>query len=260
MQRRLPGVSSLEAAVKTTSWEHKPDADRFYSIRTTEENMTVKNIALLLLLTSFVAGCHYRMHDEVVGSGVRQTQKRDVPSFSSISTEGAFEIEVVCQKAQSVEVEGDDNILPLISTEVSNNILHIRNLGSYSTHDSMTVKITIPNLDGLSVSGAGKIEISGLKNDKFELDASGAPTIKVSGESKVVDISASGAGKIDAHRLRASKAIVDTKGVSRVEVNATEELNVTVSGPSHVIYEGDPVVKKTIHGPGSVEKRQSEGA
>jgi len=222
--------------------------------------MTVKNIALLLMLIALVTGCHYRIHDEVVGSGARQTQKRDVPSFSSISTEGAFDIEVVCQKAQSMEVEGDDNILPLISTEVSNNVLHIKNLRSYSTRDSITVKITIPNLDGLSVSGAGKIEISGLKNDKFEVDANGAPTIKISGETKVVDIDTKGAGKIDAHKLRASKAIVDTKGVSRVEVNATEELTVTVSGPSHVIYEGDPVVKKTVHGPGSVEKRQSEGA
>jgi hypothetical protein len=220
----------------------------------------VKKIVLLFILMSLAAGCHHGMHNEVAGSGVRQAQKREVPSFTSISTAGAFDVEVVCRKPQSVEIEGDDNILPLIATEVSDNVLHISNLRGYSTHDSITVKITVPNLDGLSVSGAGKVDISGLKNDKFEVDVSGAPTIKVSGDSKVVDIDTSGAGKIDAHKLRASRVVVDSKGVSRVEVYATEELNVTVSGPSHVIYDGNPTVNKTVHGPGSVEKRESSPA
>jgi hypothetical protein len=220
----------------------------------------VKKSVLLFVLMLLASGCHYRIHDEVAGSGVRQAQKRDVPSFTSISTEGAFDVEVVCQKPQSVEVVGDDNILPLITTEVSDNVLRISNLRGYSTHDSIRVKITVPDLDGLSASGAGKIDISGVKNDKFEVDMIGAPSVKVSGDTKVVDIDTSGAGKIDAHKLRASRAVVDSKGVSRVEVYATEELNVTVSGPSHVIYEGNPTINKTVHGPGSVEKRESSPA
>jgi hypothetical protein len=36
-------------------------------------------------------------------------------------------------------------------------------------------------------------------------------------------------------------------------------LDVTVSGPSQVTYEGDPVVHKTMHGPGGVEKKGSSG-
>jgi hypothetical protein len=219
----------------------------------------MKKSALLFLVMLLVASCHH-LHDQVIGSGVRQKQKRDLPSFNSISTEGAFDITVVSQQKQGVEIEGDDNILPLITTEVSDNVLHLRSIRNYSTHDGVTVKITVPNLEGLTASGAGKIDISGLKNDKFELDMNGAPTIKVSGETKVVDIDASGAGKIDAHKLRASRAVVDSKGVSRVELYAAEELNVKISGPSHVIYEGDPVVNKTVHGPGSVEKRESSGA
>jgi len=215
---------------------------------------------LLVMLIPLVASCHHRIQNEVVGSGSRQTQPRQVGSFTSISTEGAFEIEVILQKPQSLEIEGDDNILPLISTEVSNNVLHIRNLRGYSVREPINFRITAPNLDGLSSSGAGKINISGVKNDKFEIDVSGAPTIKLSGDTKVVDINTSGAGKIDAHKLRATRAVVESKGVSRVEVYASQELNVTVSGPSRVIYEGDPVVNKTVHGPGSVEKRESRGA
>ncbi|MDQ2922326.1 MAG: DUF2807 domain-containing protein [Acidobacteriota bacterium] len=214
----------------------------------------------LLVLISLAAGCHHGILDRVSGSGNRLKQKRDVASFNSISTDGAFEIDIVCQQPVGLEIEGDDNILPLVGTEVSNNVLHIKNLRSYSVSDPIKLKISVPNLEGIAVNGAGKIEISGMKNEKFEIDANGAPTIRVSGETKVVDIDTNGAGKIDTHKLRASKAIVDSKGVSRVDVRAADQLDVTVSGPSHVTYEGDPVVNKTVNGPGSVQKKASEGS
>jgi hypothetical protein len=219
----------------------------------------MKKIVLLTLLISFAAGCH-RIHSGIAGSGKLQRQKREVASFSSISTEGAFDVEIVCQKPQSLEIEGDDNILPLITTEVSNNVLRIRSLSDYSGSEPITLKIEVPNLEGLSVSGAGTVAVSGLKNEKLGIDATGAPTIKVSGETKVLNVDTRGAGKIDAHKLRAARAVVDSKGVSRVEVFAAEQLDVTIAGPSRVIYEGDPVVKQTIRGPGSIEKKQSQGS
>ena len=45
----------------------------------------------------------------------------------------------------------------------------------------------MPDLAGISASGAGNIEVSGLKNEKFEIDVSGAPSIKASGETKLLD-------------------------------------------------------------------------
>jgi hypothetical protein len=211
----------------------------------------------LLVLISLVAGCHM---NRVAGSGNRQTQKRDVASFNSISTDGAFDIEVVCQQPVSLEIEGDDNILPIVSTDVSNNVLHIKSLRGYSVAAPIKLKISVPNLDGISVNGAGEIDVSGMKNEKFEIDANGAPTIRVSGETRIVDIETNGAGKIDTHKLRASQAIVDSRGVSKVDVRAADQLDVTVSGPSRVTYEGDPKVNKTIHGPGSIERKASQGS
>ena len=221
----------------------------------------MKWLALLLLVVPLLAtGCHRRFGNQVVGSGKRAMQKRDVSSFTSISTDGAFEIEVVCQQPVGLQIEADDNILPLISTEVSNNVLRLKSIQSYSMSEPVTLRITVPNLDGLSVSGAGKIEISGMKNDKFEIDSSGAPTIRVAGNTKVIDISSSGAAKIDTHKLHASRAVVDSKGVSSIDLDARDQLDVTISGPSHVTYDGDPVVTKQINGPGKLEKKNSDGA
>jgi putative autotransporter adhesin-like protein len=223
----------------------------------------VKNTARLislLALMSLVAGCHHGMLNQVSGSGNRVRQKREVASFNSISYDGAFEVDIVCQQPISLEIEGDDNILPLVGTDVSNNVLHIKNLRGYSVSAPIKLKISVPNLEGIAVNGAGKIEVSGVKNEKFEIDVNGAPSITVSGETKLVDIDTNGAGKIDTHRLRASKAIVESKGVSRVDVHAADQLDVTVSGPSHVTYQGDPAVNKTVNGPGSVEKKASGGS
>jgi len=218
----------------------------------------VKKIALLVVLIALGSGCH-SFHDEIKGSGKLQKEKRDVASFTSISTEGAFDLQIVCQKPLNLEIEGDDNILALVSTEVSNNVLHIKSLRGYSVSEPITLRISGPNLEGVSASGAGNIEVSGIGNEKFDIDASGAPSIRVAGETRGLNIDASGAGKIDTHRLRAAQVVIESKGVSNIEVHAGERLDVVVSGPSHVNYEGDPIVHKTVNGPGSVEKKESEG-
>ena len=221
----------------------------------------MRKLALLfVLLPLLAAGCHHGLRTEIRGSGKRVMQKRQVTPFTSISTEGVFEIEVTCQKDPSLEVEGDDNVLEFVTAEVGGNVLRLKNTKSYSTSEPVRFKITVPNLDGLSVSGAGRIEIRDMKNDKFEIDSNGAPNINVSGSTKMIDIDTNGAGRIDTHNLHASRAVVDSKGVSRIDLDVADQLDVTVSGPSSVTYRGDPVVNKTINGPGRVEKRASEGA
>ncbi|HEX3251236.1 MAG TPA: head GIN domain-containing protein [Pyrinomonadaceae bacterium] len=221
----------------------------------------MKKVALLFLLLPFVAaGCHHVMFAEIKGSGKRVVEKRNITPFKSISTAGAFSIEVTCQKDLGLEVEGDDNVLSLVTAEVSNNVLRLKNSQNYSTSEPVKFRISVPNLEGLSVQGAGRIDIKGLNNEKFEIDSSGAPTINVSGNTKLVDIDSSGAGKIDTHNLHAARATVDSRGVSQIDLDVADQLDVKISGPSSVYYKGDPVVNKTINGPGKVERRGGEGA
>ena len=219
-----------------------------------------KHLSLLVLLALFAAGCHHGFRSEVRGSGKRAREKRNVASFTSISAEGAFTIDVVCQKDLSLEVEGDDNVLSLVSSDVSGNVLRLKSTKNYSVDEPIVFKISVPNLEGISINGAGRIEVSAVNNDKFEIDSNGAPMITVSGTTKVIDIDSNGAAKIDTHSLHASRGVVDSKGVSKVDLDVAEQLDVTVSGPSQVTYDGNPVVNKTIHGPGKVEKRRNEGA
>lgn len=221
----------------------------------------MRKLAWLILIVPFVlSACHYGRISEINGSGKRVLQKRDIGTFKSIETEGAFTIEVTCQKGLSLEVEGDDNVLPFVTAEISNNVLHLKNSKGYSVSQPVKFMISVPDLEGLSVSGAGKIDIKEMKNEKFEIDATGAPYITVTGNTGVVNIDSSGAGKIDTNKLRASRGVVESNGTSIIDLYVSDELDVTVSGPSTVTYRGDPVVNKTINGPGRVERRSSEGA
>jgi hypothetical protein len=122
------------------------------------------------------------------------------------------------------------------------------------------LRISVPNLEAIMANGAGHIRITGVSNDKLQISSEGAPAISASGSTKMIGIDTSGAARIDTHNLRAQHAVVDSKGVSKVDIGISDRLDVTVSGPSQVTYRGDPVVNKTVHGPGKVEKRSDQGA
>lgn len=214
-------------------------------------------IALTFALSALfmLSGCHIGVH----GSGVRKTEKRDLPAFSAIETTGAFEVIVNCQKPASFEIEADDNIVPLIETEVRNGALRVTTTKSYSSSGGVVLRITVPDLASVKSTGAGKFNISGVKNDKFEIQSTGAATVVASGQSKSVKIGSTGAGVIDAHDLRANDADVSVTGAAGVDVYATDELNVTVSGAGRVTYSGNPKVNKKVSGAGQVIKKESTG-
>ena len=196
----------------------------------------------------------------VRGSGVRKTEKRELTPFTAIETTGAFEVEVTCQKPASFEIETDDNILPLVKTEVLDGVLHITTTKSYSASGGILVRINLPDLARIKSTGAGKFQVSNLKNDNFEVDSIGAATVTASGQSKALKLRSTGAGKIDAHDLRAQKADVTVTGAAGVEVNASDELDVSVSGAGRVIYSGNPRVNKHVSGAGQVKKKETTGA
>jgi Putative auto-transporter adhesin, head GIN domain len=212
-------------------------------------------VAMMGASLIMLSGCHIGVH----GSGVRKTEKRDVGPFTAIDTSGALDVEVTCQKPASLEIEGDDNLLPLIETDVADGVLRIKSTKHYSSRSGITVRITVPNLERIQASGAGKFHVADLKNDRFEIHSTGVVSVSASGQTKTVQIDQSGAGRVDTHNLRAAAVDVNVSGAASVDVNATDELNVTVSGAAHVTYTGDPKVTKRVSGAGSISKKESRG-
>lgn len=214
--------------------------------------LTLAFSGLFILSACKIGGVH--------GSGVRKTEKRDLPAFTSIDTSGAFEVEVNCQKPASFEIEADDNILPLVQTEVRGGVLHVSTTKGYNSSGGIILRITVSDLESVKSTGAGKFRVSDIKNDSFEIQSTGAAQVVATGQTRSVKIHSTGAGKIDAHNLRAETADVSVTGAAGVDVYATDQLDVTVSGAGRVTYSGNPKISKRVSGAGQVTKRQETGA
>jgi putative autotransporter adhesin-like protein len=222
--------------------------------RETMKKLLLISILIAAGLTSFSA-CRF-VGKGVQGSGVRKTEKRDLPAFKSIETNGAFAVQVSCQQAASFEIEGDDNLLPLVKTEVRNGVLRIYNDASYTATKAISVRMAIPDLEAISSTGAADIHVTNVKNNQLTISWQGAGRIEGTGETKFVSISSTGAGKIDTGRLHAERAKVSVTGAAQVDVYASQQLDVTVSGVGQVTYDGNPgVVNKSVSGLGSVNKK-----
>lgn len=207
-----------------------------------------------LALTLGVAGC--RHHSGLKGSGNRKTEKRALNSFKAIDSEGAFEFEVTCQQPLSFSIEGDDNILPLIQSDVRDGVLYLRPEKGYSSRSLIVIRISVPNLENIKASGAGKFHITDLKNDAFTVETNGATALTAAGQTKSVEIRNTGAGKIDTDGLHAQKAKVDISGAASVDVYASEQLDASVSGVGRVSYSGNPkTVNKNVSGMGMVSPK-----
>lgn len=216
-----------------------------------------RTVCLLALLVAMTGCGHLKWGNShgLSGSGKIKTEKRDVGAFTSVDVTGAYEVEIVCQKQPGLEVEGDDNILPVVQTYVENGTLHIESERGFNVKNPIKVRITTTNLEGLSSSGASKITLEGVKNEQLVIETSGASKIDAAGETKSLEIESSGASKVDVQDLRATRVKVSLSGAGRAQVYASEEVNADVSGASSVTYYGEPkVVNKSVSGAGSINK------
>ena len=211
-------------------------------------------ILLVVLVVTFV-GCN-KFGRGIAGSGNRKTEKRDLKSFNAIDTSGAYDVKITCQKPASFEIEADDNILPLLKTEVRDGVLFVTNDQEYHSAKSAALRISMPELNSVSNSGAGDVNIADANSNELKLQSTGAASFDAAGKAKSVTISSTGAGRIDASRLTAEKAKVDISGAASVDVYASDQLDVNVSGVGSVTYGGNPKsVNKSISGIGTVNPK-----
>ncbi|HVE56850.1 MAG TPA: head GIN domain-containing protein [Pyrinomonadaceae bacterium] len=218
--------------------------------------MKKKVFLIFILLTALASGCKITNIGGIKGSGNIKTEPRSVSGFKAIQAENAVELEITVQKDFSLTVEADDNLLDQIKTEVSGNTLKISTKNSITAKNKIKIKISLPELTDLDVSGASTANISGVKTDSLKLNASGASRIKVDGEVKSLEAVASGASGIDAENLKTENAKADSSGASHVTVSPTGDLDAEASGASSVTYTVEPKsIKQNASGASTIKKK-----
>ncbi len=222
----------------------------------------MKKLGLIVFITALsigllsAIGCGIGNLTGVQGSGNAKSEKRNVSGFKQIEAGGAITLEIDAQKDFSVKIEADDNLLPLIKTEVSGDTLKISTEDRISSKTKIVVRISMPELTSLNISGASGAVVSNVKTDSLKLEASGASKIKISGEANDLESDATGASGIDAEGLTVNDADVEASGASNTTVSVANNLKADASGASTVYYTGEPKsVEPESSGASSIKKK-----
>lgn len=217
----------------------------------------MKTFALALISVVSLSGC-MDFGPRVTDSGKKATKAvavgsgKELGAFTKVSSKGALDVEIRQGPQSDVVIEGDENIVKIVNLKVVGDTLEIDTKGNYTTSTRLVVKITMPKLDGLDLSGSGSATASGVKSDSLDLDVSGSGSVKVNGTVKRLAADVAGSGEIDASAVETEEAVVDISGSGRIKVFATKNLNVDIAGSGEVSYKGSPNLKKDITGSGKV--------
>lgn len=205
-------------------------------------------------------------------------QKRDIDGFKSLSLGVAGDLYLKQGNSFSVELEGDKDLLEVIETEVRNGRLVIRRSNwRIMRNAQVTVYITMPEINGLSVSGSGTLEAKGpvngddldisvsgsgkiilndLKAERVDCSISGSGNIRLKGSANdYVELSISGSGKFDGEEFRTGDMEIDISGSGNCRCWVEGDLEARVSGSGDIYYKGDTKrVDARISGSGKIRE------
>ena len=214
--------------------------------------------AVLACLLLLVAACDVTGDDDdaIRGSGNVITEDRSVSGFDQISVEGFGEVIVEIGSAESLTIEAEDNVMPLLVTEVDGRTLEIKTEEGTSFRDieEPVYTITMPDLVLAAIAGSGDVTATGIATDSFTVSIAGSGDIDAEGSAVALTVSISGSGNFHGEDLATTEGIVNIAGSGSVVITATDSLEVSIGGSGNVTYLGDPVLTVSIGGSGTVNE------
>lgn len=197
---------------------------------------------------------------------------RDVRDFQEVTLEGVGTLVIEQGDTESLSIEAEPRVLRRIETEVANGRLTIRPDRSFETREPITYFLTVKQLTGIELAGAGRIEAGQLSTDQLQINGRGAGAVVIDDLiTNTLEVTASGnlqaelAGAVDsqtvtlsdaagyaAANLSSRTASITASGASQAIVNVSESLDARVSGASRVEYIGDPAVTEDVSAAGSL--------
>lgn len=211
----------------------------------------------------------------VRGSGDLMTESRNVGGFTEIALQSRGSVTVEVTGSESLTIEAEENLLPLLTSEVEDGRLVLGTTEPISPTREIVYTVTVAELQGLSIGGSGEVTAGGVEAVTFEVDIGGSGEVflseisveelviqiggsgdvEVSGKAEHLDLAIGGSGSYRGEDMVTTTAVVDVGGSGDAVVNVTEHLEASVGGSGSIEYLGDPAVDSSISGSGVVEQR-----
>ena len=227
-------------------------------------------VLTLSLILVFMTSCsHFGI---TMGSGKVITEEREVSGFDSISIGSSMNLLIEQTGIESLKLEAEDNIIPLIKTDVSGNQLNIR-LDSVSLGIVKPINcyVTVKDLKGLRISSSSSAVSKKLTIDKLDIDVSSSARgelvvdadeinvglsssskLVLSGETNKQNIKVSSSAVYMAKDLKSKECTVDAASSSSATVNVSDLLIANISSSARVNYIGKPEIRPQISSSGSL--------
>ncbi len=208
-------------------------------------------------------------------------ETRTVPTFSEVALRVSAKLYITQGDVQSVKITAKSSTLEELITEVKGRTLNIRFpnkmffKGSFNP-GKIEIHITVPEIDGLTISGSGDIFAKDIKSRIIDLSVSGSGniiidelktkrvtaalsgsgdiTIKDGGVADELTVSISGSGDVDAIGFEASDVSVRISGSGNCSITSNGVIKGRVSGSGDVNYKGNPSVDFSVAGSGRIQK------
>ena len=206
-------------------------------------------------------------------------EQRSVPSFHAIYAKDGIAVKLRQGTQDAVWVEGTEQEVPQLMTEVIENVLYVYYVDDKSQHKrdrKGRVTITTAELAGIKagegarvtsetvfevanlelIAGGGSVIRMEVTTENLLVECTGGANMALEGIVELFVAESSGGGHVNAHLLKVSKAELEARGGSIIHIGQVGELTAEAHGGANVSYLGKPekvyVVKK---GGGKVVRR-----
>ncbi len=211
----------------------------------------------------------------VSGTGPVKTETRQITGFHAIDLNVAANVEVNISETFHVEIEAQENILPLLKTEVADGVLRIYFEDNVSYSKDLKIRVSGPSFDAFTVSGSGDLRtIAPIRAEKMGLTVagsgniylqngdfgsiytsiSGSGGIELSGKTGSMKSEIAGSGDVNAKSFTANELEASIAGSGSVTCDVTSVLKAEIAGSGDVYYSGSPAVNADVNGSGKVTK------
>jgi len=216
----------------------------------------------------------------VKGNGNFVVKERNVGNYDAVAVAGWFDVNLVEGNEGELTLEGEENLLEYIKTEVKNGKLTIKvakgvNLKPSTWKEAIVVTVPVEEISAVTLSGSGDVvSKTTLRTDSFRTNISGSGDIVLDVEANAVkatmsgsgDITlsgkatdfyaqVSGSGDIKAYGLSSEFVEAQVSGSADVKVTANQTIKARVSGSGDIRYRGNPKkVDSKASGSGDVSK------
>ncbi|MEH6771634.1 head GIN domain-containing protein [Maribacter arcticus] len=240
----------------------------------------MKKLSVLLFTGLITLSCSAQWGKTIKGNGNNVTIERSTGDYEGIAVSGWFDVDLVAGNEGKVTLQGEENLLEYIITEVKDGKLVIKtekgvNLKTSSWKSEIRITVPVESINSVSMSGSGDIVgKTKIKSDKFStamsgsgditLDIesnslsasmSGSGDITLSGSATDFDATISGSGDIKAYNLEADNVSATVSGSADIQVTAKKSIKARVSGSGDISYRGNPEkVDTKTSGSGDISK------